>query len=259
MSSTLSICVLGSGSKGNCTYVRAGQTHCLIDAGLRYEELKRRLHSIEVKPEDIRHVLITHEHFDHISGLKKFTKTHKVTVHTNASTYLHVSSELPAGYAVNVFDNPFKIDDITVIPFPVSHDAADPVAFSFQYGAKKISVLTDTGYTSHLVKEHIRGSDVLVLESNHDEDMLRTGTYPWPLKQRISSRFGHLSNRQAADTLSEIACGRLRHVFLAHLSAENNSPSLALRTVGARLSAMTESAPALLLTHQDRVSEMIHL
>ena len=156
-----------------------------------------------------------------------------------------------------MFDNPFKIDDIYVIPFPVSHDAVDPVAFSFQYGSKKISLLTDTGCATRLVKEHIRGSDALVLETNHDEEMLRNGAYPWPLKQRISGQLGHLSNRQAADTLCEVACDKLRHVFLAHLSAENNSPALALKTVIAALPQINK--PDVLLTHQDRVSELIHL
>lgn len=257
MSSLFSICVLGSGSKGNCTYVRADKVHCLVDAGLRYDDLRNRLEAIGADICDIRHILITHEHNDHISGLRKFTKKHQVTVHVNASTYLKISSELPADYSINVFDNPFKIDDINVTPFPVSHDAVDPVAYCFQYGTKKISVLTDTGYATNLVKEHIRGSNALVLETNHDEDMLRTGAYPWPLKQRISGKLGHLSNRQAADTLSEIAGENLQHVFLAHLSAENNSPALAWKTVHAVLPVANK--PSLLMTHQDRVSELIHL
>ena len=257
MSSSFSICVLGSGSKGNCTYLRAGSLHCLVDAGLRYDELERRLKCIEVSAHAIRHIFITHEHQDHIGGLRKFTKKHKVTVHVNAPTYLKIGSELSSDHSVNVFDNPFKIDDIYVIPFPVSHDAVDPVAFSFQYGSKKISLLTDTGCATRLVKEHIRGSDALVLETNHDEEMLRNGAYPWPLKQRISGQLGHLSNRQAADTLCEVACDKLRHVFLAHLSAENNSPALALKTVIAALPQINK--PDVLLTHQDRVSELIHL
>ena len=243
MSSAFQICVLGSGSKGNCVYLRAGDMHFLVDAGLRYDDIEKRLKDLSVRTKDIGHVFITHEHADHI----------------NAKTYLQVSSFLPMQYPVNVFDTAFEIDDIGIRPFPVSHDAADPVAYSFHFDQKKISVVTDTGYATNLVKEQIRGSDALVLESNHDEEMLKTGVYPWPLKQRIAGRLGHLSNRQAGDALTEASCERLRHVFLAHLSAENNSPELALKTVGAHLSKMAQTAPALLMTYQNRVSELISI
>lgn len=259
MSSAFQICVLGSGSKGNCVYLRAGDMHFLVDAGLRYDDIEKRLKDLSIRTKDIGHVFITHEHADHINGLKKFTKYNNATIHINAKTYLQVSSSLPMQYPVNVFDTAFEIDDIGVRPFPVSHDAADPVAYSFHFDQKKISVVTDTGYATNLVKEQIRGSDALVLESNHDEEMLKTGVYPWPLKQRIAGRLGHLSNRQAGDALTEASCERLRHVFLAHLSAENNSPELALKTVGAHLSKMAQTAPALLMTYQNRVSELISI
>lgn len=259
MSATFQICVLGSGSKGNCVYLRAGDMHFLVDAGLRYDDIENRLRDISVAAKDIGHVFITHEHADHINGLKKFAKYNKATIHVNAKTYFLVSSDLPDQYSVNVFDTAFKIDDISVNPFPVSHDAVDPMAYSFYFDQKKITVVTDTGYATNLVKEQIRGSDALVLESNHDEAMLKTGMYPWSLKQRIAGRLGHLSNRQAADTLTEVSCERLRHVFLAHLSAENNSPELAMKTVGTQLSKMERTAPSLLMTYQGRVSEFISL
>ena len=259
MSATFQICVLGSGSKGNCVYLRAGDVHFLVDAGLRYDDLEKRLKDISVTTKDIGHIFITHEHADHINGLKRFAKYNKATVHVNAKTYFLVSSDLPDQYPINVFDTAFEINDISVKPFPVSHDAVDPMAYSFHFDQKKISVVTDTGYATGLVKEQIRGSDALVLESNHDENMLKTGLYPWPLKQRIAGRLGHLSNRQAGDVLKEISCERLRHVFLAHLSEENNSPELAMKTVGAHLSKTDRTAPALLMTYQNRVSEFVSL
>lgn len=259
MSSPFYICVLGSGSKGNCIYLRAGDVHFLVDAGLRYDDIEQRLHEISVSTKDIQHVFITHEHVDHISGLKKFAKNHTATIHANAQTYLRVGSELPNEYPVNIFDTVFEINDIIVKPFAVSHDAVDPTAFSFSFSGKKISVVTDTGYATSLVKEQIRDSDILVLECNHDEDMLKKGSYPWPLKQRIASKLGHLSNRQAAETLAEISNERLRHVFLAHISAENNSPKLALDTVGSHLSQLQLRCPALILTHQTRVSELLSI
>jgi phosphoribosyl 1,2-cyclic phosphodiesterase len=259
MPSPFQICVLGSGSKGNCVYLRAGESHFLVDAGLRYDDIEKRLQEISVSVNDIRHIFITHEHTDHINGLKKFTKYHKATIHVNAKTYLQISSELPGAYPVNVFDTAFEMNEIHIRPFPVSHDAADPVAYSFRYGNNKISVVTDTGYATSLVKEQIRGSNALVLESNHDEDMLKKGGYPWPLKQRIAGKLGHLSNRQAAETLAEVSCDQLRHVFLAHLSAENNSPELAMKTVGAQFSKTEQNAPGLLMTHQNRISELVSL
>ncbi|KAB2880947.1 MBL fold metallo-hydrolase [bacterium] len=259
MPSDFYICVLGSGSKGNCVYLRAGGVHFLVDAGLRYNEVENRLRDIDVSTKDIQHVFITHEHIDHISGLKKFAKNNTATVHVNAQTYLRVSSELPAHYPVNVFDTAFEINDIRVTPFAVSHDAVDPMAFSFSFLEKKISVVTDTGYATNLVKEQIKNSDVMVLECNHDEEMLKKGIYPWPLKQRIAGKLGHLSNLQAAQTLAEVTSVRLRHVFLAHLSAENNSPKLALETVGSHFSNLQLNCPALIMTHQSRVSELVSI
>lgn len=253
------ICVLGSGSKGNCVYLRAGDIHFLVDAGLRYDDIEKRLLDISVSTKDIQHIFITHEHVDHINGLRKFAKQNKATIHVNAQTYLQISSGLPDKYPVNVFDTAFEINDIRVKPFAVSHDAVDPMGYSFCFCEKKISVVTDTGYATILVKEQIRDSDILVLESNHDEEMLKKGMYPWPLKQRISGKLGHLSNRQAAETLTEVASEKLRHVFLAHLSAENNSPNLALRTVRAHLEEMKMDTLGLLMTHQNKVSELISI
>lgn len=259
MSSSFHICVLGSGSKGNCVYLRAGDVHFLVDAGLRYDEIEKRLREISVSTADIGHIFITHEHTDHICGLKKFTQKNRVTIHVNAQTYLQVSSELPGHYPVNIFDTAFEINDIQVMPFAVSHDAVDPMGFSFGFCGKKISILTDTGYATNLVKNHIRNSDILVLESNHDEEMLKKGGYPWPLKQRIAGKQGHLSNQQAAETLAEIVTEKLRHVFLAHLSAENNLPHLALETVRRHLRNTRSAVPALLMTHQTTVSEYLTL
>ncbi len=259
MTSHFQVCVLGSGSKGNCTYIKAGDVAILVDAGLPYGEIERRLSEISVSAASIQHLFVTHEHSDHVAGLRKFAKKHSVHIHMNAPTYLQIRGLLPRTFSVNLFDSTFEIDDITIHPFSISHDAADPVGFTFRYQNKKICVATDMGYVTKLVLEELKNSDVVILESNHDEAKLMNGRYPWPLKQRIASHVGHLSNRQAAEALCAVVHEGLQCIFLAHLSEENNSPAMALDCVGYYLSETVSVPPALLMTHQHRPSEVIHL
>ncbi|MBX7150634.1 MBL fold metallo-hydrolase [bacterium] len=261
MSETFKICVLASGSKGNCVYLKAGETECLIDAGLSCREIEKRLNTIGTNAAKIRHIFMTHEHVDHIQGLPVFTKKYTVEVHMNQSMYLHAGSMVSNKTRVHLFDDTFTVEQMLIEPFSISHDAIDPVGYCFHYQGKKASVLTDFGYATQLVKEKIKQSHVLIIESNHDERMLMEGSYPWPLKQRIAGRLGHLSNRQAAALIQESIHPELKHVILAHLSEENNRPSVAIETLYQHLmaSAVMFSHVDIGLAHQHRVGDIVIL
>lgn len=259
MTTGIRLCVLASGSRGNCIYLQAGSTECLIDAGLSCEAIEKRLEAIGASLGRIRHVFITHEHADHISGLRVLSRKYDFRVHTNRATYLQVGSLLPRNADVHLFDGPYRCDDMDVVPFPVPHDAVDPVGFSFIFMNKKVAVATDLGRMTPAVAEGLRESDAIVLESNHDPEMLRRGSYPMVLKQRIAGSTGHLSNIQTCELLTQVWSDRLQHVCLAHLSQENNSPDTARRIVKAHLASLGSNGhrTALHLTYQDRPGDLI--
>ena len=229
------VCVLGSGSKGNSTFLQYGATKVLIDAGLSGEETIDRLTAVATPISELQHIFITHEHDDHIKGLKKILKSFGGTLHCNAGTFRHLKHRVPENTRVHIFTDSFDADGLHVHPFSISHDATEPVGYSFQCGEKKVSVATDMGYASELVRTCIQDSDILILESNHDEGMLMKGRYPWPLKQRIASRVGHLSNRQAGELMRDTTFSRLRWLMLAHLSEHNNMPDLAMASMSEHL------------------------
>jgi len=256
--SVFEVCVLGSGSKGNCIYGKAGEIEFLVDGGLSGSEIERRLSKIEADPSNIRYIFVTHEHSDHVDGLRGFTRKYKPVVYMNPSLYLSIGSMLSKGIQVEFFDGDFSISTLFIQPFDVSHDAVNPVGFCFTYEGKKVSIATDLGCASSLVKERIKDSHVLILESNHDERMLMNGSYPWPLKQRIASRFGHLSNKQAGEILSEVVHPKLQHIILAHLSEENNQPTLAKAAAQSYL-AISGFTPTVWAADQYTVSERIAL
>jgi phosphoribosyl 1,2-cyclic phosphodiesterase len=231
--SSLRICVLGSGSKGNCTYIESPEACLLIDAGLSAREIERRLRQIERSPAALDGVLISHEHSDHIHGVGALARRYKLPVYMNAATWQR------AQHVVGLVDDrrefltgaPFEIKDVVIDPFSLPHDADDPVAFRLTWRRRSMAIITDLGYPSQLVRERIRGCQLLVLEANHDEAMLKAGPYPWPLKQRIGGKAGHLSNAQSSLLLQDVLHDELEHVVLAHLSEINNHPELARLTV----------------------------
>ena len=235
----LEICSLASGSSGNCYLIRSENTAVLVDAGISCRQICLGLKDLGLGPADLAGVLITHEHSDHVKGLKVLAERHGVPVFINEAT-LRATDADPAKIRLRLFrsGDSFRAGDLDVKSYPVSHDAADPVAFSFEKDGAKISIVTDTGVVTGHAKEAMRGADVLVLESNHDESVLLMGRYPWFLKQRILSDIGHLSNEAAAEALSEVlleeqtaGSAGARTVLLAHLSAENNFPEMALMTM----------------------------
>ncbi|MBN2685846.1 MAG: MBL fold metallo-hydrolase [Pontiellaceae bacterium] len=234
----LEVCVLASGSSGNSIYIASPKTRILIDAGLSAKQVALRLEQIGVVPESINGICVSHEHGDHVGGIRVLQKRHGIPVYTNTGTLNGIRRQ-PKGTDIfaQVFQtgSPFTIGDIQVEPFSVPHDAYEPVGFRLQAGSYSVGVVTDLGMSTSLIQQKLKGCSAIVLESNHDEDLLREAPRPWSLKQRIRSRQGHLSNIDAARLIAECATDQLEHVFLAHLSSDCNTPDTALRTVASQL------------------------
>ena len=220
---------LGSGSEGNGLVVEAGRTRVLVDCGFGIRETTARLARLGLVPGDLAAILVTHEHSDHVGGVAAFAARHDIPVWITFGTLGAVAERLSGVPRVFGFDahDAFAVGEIEVRPFPVPHDARDPAQFVLTDGARRIGLLTDLGVTTPHVEASLSGCNALVLECNHDEAMLAGGRYPYPLKQRIAGRLGHLCNEAAADLLRAIDATRLVHVVAAHLSKENNTPGLA--------------------------------
>ena len=216
------ICTLASGSSGNSLYIESSKSKILVDAGIGPRVLKKRLQSIDVDLADIDAVIVTHEHEDHTKAITKIKNPVYVASETISVWKNKVDS-------LNEFesDEPFEIKDLFITPFSVPHDAIDPVGFTIQTDNLKIGVVTDIGSVTSLVVEKLKNSNVLVLEANHDMNLLSYSQDPWMLKQRIKGRLGHLSNVQSGALLDTVFNKDLEHVVLAHLSLINNSPKVA--------------------------------
>ena len=228
---SISISVLSSGSKGNATFIRAGRVGLLIDCGLGLRALQKRLHAIGENESSIDAVLVTHEHTDHVRGLRSMLKASSLESFMTGGTIdgSHADSfDLNASAIIPVIPGQtFTIADVEVDTFSVPHDAEEPVGFSIRHEGIKVTQLTDLGWIPDDVADAMKGSDVLILESNHDLDMLRMGTYPWNLKERLMGRKGHLSNSAVAQFLSGAYDGQAQNLILAHLSSKNNYPEIA--------------------------------
>lgn len=254
------VCLLASGSKGNSLFVETGDTKLLIDAGLSAREITCRLETIGVCASELNGILISHEHVDHIRGAGTLARRFKIPVlisyPTSNQTQEHFRSvsliEFESGCS-------FEFRDILIDPFPTTHDSTDPVGFVIDGSEARIGFATDLGIVTRLVQEKLRKSRVLVLESNHDENMLLNGPYPWRLKQRIKSRHGHLSNVESAELINEIIHSELEGVFLAHLSEANNHPEIALDVCRKTLSGSTICSPRIFVGNQQSVSEVLTL
>ena len=229
----MKFCVLGSGSKGNCTIVESGSTAILIDAGFSGKEILRRLALINRSPQDLTAILVTHEHGDHISGVGVLSRRHKLPVYANPDTHLASESRVKKLHKRIDFGTgeSFTVDDLEIHPFRISHDTADPVGFVVSDSEAALAYCTDTGKVTNLITHHVRKCQGLILESNHDRQLLMDGPYPMPLKQRVRSNQGHLSNDDAARFLAGLVSSSLQHVVLAHLSEINNQPEIALARV----------------------------
>jgi len=231
----LTFCSFSSGSSGNCYLIRSEESAILVDVGISGRRIFQSLEGVEISPEEVSAVLITHEHTDHVKSLRTIArKMPQIRTYANNGTWKSIEM-LVAEKQREVFKtgDAFFINDIKVKSFPISHDAEEPVGFSFYKGDKQISILTDTGFLSGDIYDEIKEADLLVIEANHDVEMLRVGRYPWFLKQRILGQKGHLSNVDAADAICRILSEKQKyiHVLLAHLSRENNFPEMAYQTI----------------------------
>jgi phosphoribosyl 1,2-cyclic phosphodiesterase len=231
----------------------------MVDAGFGAKEIAERLTRIDIEPGSISAVLISHEHHDHIEGAAAFSKKFDVPVFISPRALDHSPSELREviNFPLSA-DVPVQIGSITVTPFSAPHDSIDPFAFSLRAGSSRVCVVTDIGYISENVRERIIKSDVLVIESNHDLEMLKTGPYPWSLKQRVMSNFGHLSNEALAYFFSEYFDGSGRKIVLIHLSRQNNHPQIAYVSALRSLEKKCKDAE-LFISSQDEVSEVLDL
>ncbi len=233
----LSVSVLASGSRGNATYISDGRTAILIDAGLSGVEIQRRMARKGLDPGSLDAILVSHEHADHIHGVGVLSRRFGLTVYINDGTRQASGKALGKLYGLFPFTcgHAFTIGSLDVHPFSISHDAEDPAGFTISCNGAKVGVATDLGIATGVVKTHLQACDILILEANHDPQMLIDGPYPWPLKQRIRGRSGHLSNDDTALLLEVLQHDRLVHVILAHLSEENNTPEKARQTVKSAL------------------------
>jgi phosphoribosyl 1,2-cyclic phosphodiesterase len=260
--------VLGSGSSGNALYIESGATSVLIDVGLSAKETARRMTEVGIDSARLDAIVVTHEHADHVKGVRVMSKTISAPVFISEATrgesrFPNEGEGMRWGESISSSQS-FQIGSLDFHPFVIPHDGIDTFAFTVESGGVKAAVVTDLGYITRLVADQLRGSDLIIIESNHDRDMLKVGPYPWPLKQRIASNTGHLSNDETARWIREDFDGRARYLVLAHLSRQCNHPELA------RLSAIQaldthgslfypDAERRVKIAHQDHPTEWFEL
>jgi len=257
---SLKFCSLASGSSGNCQYVESNEVRILVDAGLSGKKIQQLLDDIEVDPSSIDYIFITHEHSDHIKGVGVLSRRFDIPVYANQRTWEGIGNSIGSISTENrkVFktDEKFCLGDVDVLPFKIYHDAAEPVGYTFTKDDKKVSLLTDTGIVCERIKDTIKNSDVILIEANHDVEMVSYGKYPYYLKRRILSDEGHISNETCGEIIKEINDGTDKIYLLAHLSNENNTPKLAYDTV-VHILKEAEVTANIEMTHRDRTSKFI--
>ena len=244
--------VLGSGSAGNATCIEGGGARVLLDAGFSCRELGSRLRAVGVEPERLDALVITHEHADHIRGAALFSQTYEIPVYCTTATFRAAGLERAGVHGHGVFAHiavepgrAFEVGGLRLRPFPVPHDAADTVGYAVECEGGRFGYATDLGHDALPVREALRDCDLLMLESNHDVEMLRRGPYPQVVKERVLGRHGHLDNETAAALLCDVATDRTRRIILAHLSRTNNRPDLALTAARREFERRGRKAPDL--------------
>lgn len=234
--------LLGSGSRGNATLVEDGKTCLLVDCGFSVREVERRMGRLGASPDRLSAILVTHEHHDHLAGVGPLARKYRIPVWLTAGTGKAGKKrlgELPRLELINCHSE-FAIDGLELRPFPVPHDAREPCQFVFSNGDKRLGLLTDTGRSTQHIERQLDACDALILESNHDLQMLANGPYPPALQARVGGALGHLSNGQAAEILQRIDSGSLQHLVAAHLSEKNNRPELAVEALSEALDCERE-------------------
>lgn len=233
----MELCSIASGSSGNCVYVGTEQTKILVDAGISKKRIVEGLMSIDVVPEEIKGIFITHEHSDHVCGLGVLSRKYRIPIYGTKKTLKAVEAMKSLGAIETALfrpiepDDPVYIEDLKINPFSIPHDACDPVCYTVEGSGHKVGVATDMGTYNDYITSHLEGCEILLLEANHDINMLQVGAYPYMLKRRILGDRGHLSNDNSGRLLCDLIQGGLKYIFLGHLSKENNYPELAYETV----------------------------
>lgn len=229
----LKFCSLFSGSSGNCQFIKTEKTTILVDAGLSGKKIQQEIINIGEDPKKIDAIFITHEHIDHIQGAGILSRRFDIPIYANEKTWEAMNSVIGEikTHNIKVISDDTEVGNIFVEAFDISHDSVKPVGYNVYYKDKKISMVTDTGCVNQNIINSIKNSDLLLIESNHDEDMVLIGPYPWPLKRRVLGEFGHMSNDTAGNLITQVIKKGTETVLLGHLSKENNFPLLAYRTV----------------------------
>lgn len=259
---------IASGSSGNCIYIGSENTHILVDAGTTKKRIENGLKALGLTGADLSGILVTHEHSDHISGLGVMHRKYPVPIYATKGTLSQISSCKTLGYISREMfhevstDQSFMAGDLEILPFQVSHDAAQPAGYRINCKDRSAAVVTDLGqYSSYLV-ERLQGLDIILIESNHDVHMLQAGPYPYSLKRRIMGERGHLSNESCGRLLGEILHDQLKHILLGHLSKENNMEELAYETVRLEISMGENPYQAsdfpLTIAGRDQCSEIVY-
>ncbi|UFT99389.1 MBL fold metallo-hydrolase [Radiobacillus kanasensis] len=232
---TLSFSVLASGSTGNAFYVATEKEKILVDAGLSGKEMERLLGEVDIDPNSLTKLLVTHEHSDHIKGLGIMARRYNLPIYANEKTWKAMEGHIgKIGLDQKFIFETNQVQtfgDLDVESFGVSHDAAEPMFFTFHHNGKKVALVTDLGYVSEHIKKTVEDADALIFESNHDVSMLRMGRYPWNVKRRILGDSGHVSNDDCGLALSDIIGNKTKRIYLAHLSKDNNMKDLARMSV----------------------------
>lgn len=236
---------LGSGSSGNSTLVRVGDTVLLVDTGFSAKALTERMATLDVSPSDVDAILVSHEHSDHVKGLAVLARKHDIPVWLTRGTYKRLKDKkIPRVEFIHPHGS-FCIGDAKITPFPVPHDAAEPCQYIVGDGRRRVAIATDMGFVTEYVYEQLTGIDALLLEANYDGAMLSNGSYPWALQKRIDGNYGHLSNDQSAALAAALEHTGLQKLCLGHLSENNNTPDTALDSVANRLRRADEDVHVL--------------
>ena len=263
------LCSIASGSSGNCIYVGSNSTHLLVDTGISKKRIEEGLAELEVAGEDVNGILITHEHVDHIQGLGVLSRKYGIPIYATKGTIEGILSCKTVGeIPIDIFceidsEKVFEIGDLQIKPFAISHDAKQPTGFRIEKGNKAVAVATDLGCYDEDIVESLKDLNAIVLEANHDVHMVEVGVYPYPLKQRVLSERGHLSNEMAGRLLCRILHKELKHIVLGHLSKDNNFPELAYETV--KLEVTMSDIPfhgneiPLMVADRDKISKILYI
>ncbi len=254
----MKVCVLSSGSRGNSTYIETNKSKILIDLGITTSYIEQKLQEIDVDPKSISSILITHTHSDHINGLKVFLKKYQPTLYLTQKMYDDLIKLFPIT-KYQIIDNDFTLNDLNIKIIKTSHDASDSNGYIIEADDKSVVYITDTGYINKKNHDKLQNKNIYILESNHDIDMLMNGKYPYHLKQRILGDKGHLSNKDSSYYLSNFIGPNTKTIILAHLSQDNNTSELALKTLSETLKQKNQNVKNILVATQNERTELLEV